>query len=650
MVNQQNNLNIALINEAIRIADKLIDKSIISEKGCFWEGISVGIDNYGNTTYNLCENYSIYSGTSGIALFFIKIYNLTNDEKYLDILEKSGRYLIYSYLNDENKNYTYLSGYLGVATTLLELSKVCKIDLFYEYAISIAISSKDFFNQNSTPCEYLNGFSGVIIALLKIYDNTQDVRLLDSIDYTIEQLLAKARLSDIGIYFDESYNVKKPLCGISHGVSGVAFAFLELFNYFGNPAFSKMAQWCLDYEDNLFNSSINEWPDFRKVDSPQLMYEKFKTTDISYFYKVNYMSAWCHGSPGILLTRIRAHQLGVRKYFSLFKKTLDKYTIPIDLPSYTLCHGICGNAETYLFASEVFNSKKYRGVVTKILSKMIDEKDSFVHYKSGYDIQDYEDSSMFMGISGIGHFIIRYLTSSSTESILFPYLNSHMEKIPPNYKNIKLTEQSLYGIILTNSYTISYKLLKENIIGSYGSFMEHLFDVKKMSITKLNNNFKTNLIKQGIGLNFLLKTFRVESKIIKLQSENNRIVSFFRLKYMLEIIGDLNNSTLSIENMEIINNPYCLLLNESFLSEKSLFLIASHDGILKFECTPIMEIIYSLTRERIIVSDLVSKIADNYVNVKTVDQMDFLKQKLFSIIYLMIKNMIIIKYSFLVTI
>lgn len=85
-----------------------------------------------------------------------------------------------------------------------------------------------------------------------------------------------------------------PLCGLSHGASGLGWALLELGAVTGDDRFSNAACEALRYERSWFDDRAGIWPDLREMaPGEQLAGAPF----------------WCHGAGGIGLVRLRAYQL-----------------------------------------------------------------------------------------------------------------------------------------------------------------------------------------------------------------------------------------------------------------------------------------------------------------------------------------------------
>ena len=79
---------------------------------------------------------------------------------------------------------------------------------------------------------------------------------------------------------------KPPLTGFSHGAAGMAAALARLSQVSGEARFAKGARQAVGYERSVFDGERGNWPDFRSSsESPE------------------FRLSWCHGAPGILLSR-----------------------------------------------------------------------------------------------------------------------------------------------------------------------------------------------------------------------------------------------------------------------------------------------------------------------------------------------------------
>lgn len=79
-----------------------------------------------------------------------------------------------------------------------------------------------------------------------------------------------------------------PLLGFSHGTAGFLTALVKLGQQLGEVRFLDSAAKALRFERERFDADNGNWPDYRnhKPDQPNV-----------------FMSSWCHGAPGIALSR-----------------------------------------------------------------------------------------------------------------------------------------------------------------------------------------------------------------------------------------------------------------------------------------------------------------------------------------------------------
>ena len=92
------------------------------------------------------------------------------------------------------------------------------------------------------------------------------------------------------------FPAKGPLSGLAHGASGIAWVLFELAELSGEKRFSKVALQAFKYEEALFVPERRNWPDLREIN------ERSQPDDGHGMF----MAGWCHGAPGIALTRLRS--------------------------------------------------------------------------------------------------------------------------------------------------------------------------------------------------------------------------------------------------------------------------------------------------------------------------------------------------------
>ena len=150
------------------------------------------------------------------------------------------------------------------------------------------------------------------------------------------------------------------LAGYAHGASGFA---VRCSSWPGRRAgrFRFAAEMALLYERRLFDAERRNWPDLRHGDLNRFFREAARrcarpTPRADRALQPAYMTAWCHGAPGIGLARLRAWELTgdpvPRRGRSALVTTLRR-SRPGD-GNFSLCHGVAGNCELPWLAAELF--------------------------------------------------------------------------------------------------------------------------------------------------------------------------------------------------------------------------------------------------------------------------------------------------------
>jgi lantibiotic modifying enzyme len=141
----------------------------------------------------------------------------------------------------------------------------------------------------------LNWLAGNILGLLHLYDETKLSVLKCFIEKGIEKMIENANFHKNGLCWEFSVANIQPLCGFSHGNSGIAFLLIEAGHYFKNDFLLQLAESAMDYETKVLNHNLQNWPDYRNG------YNSFSTNDIhfknysvnnnSLFFEPRYVSA-----------------------------------------------------------------------------------------------------------------------------------------------------------------------------------------------------------------------------------------------------------------------------------------------------------------------------------------------------------------------
>ncbi|MDO1446725.1 lanthionine synthetase LanC family protein [Rhodocytophaga aerolata] len=449
-----------LLKEAIRIGDDLLSKAEIEPPGILWRSVEVQGE---EMNWNKSEN--IYQGVCGLVLFFIQLYKQTAEERYLQaVLEGMQWAERYSTASAGGTN-AFLTGRMSVPFTYLQVYELTGQKLYLQKALELTRK----WLQDPPPAlkEYINGTAGTLLCLVHLHAASGEKWLLEHINQYAGLLLDHCYLGKQGLYWDRSPVNIHGLCGLSHGASGVGFVWLELGNYFTNPAFYWLAEQAFAYESQYYHTQLHNWCDLRKILSfaqeEPAMRKAYEKGERSYFTQGASMNAWCHGAAGIGLVRLRAYEV-LGKYLYLEEARLAlEHTRLTDIQAHqlcspTLCHGSAGNAELFLKAYEVTYEPAYLEMALKIAEQILQWKKDKGMYCSGTRYAG-EDTSLFLGNAGIGYFFLRLLEPQNVPSILLPSLPVHTYTHKSGYATLSMSVGDIQERILNKHFPRTLFLL-----------------------------------------------------------------------------------------------------------------------------------------------------------------------------------------------
>lgn len=542
MDNDNNELREQLSKEVIRIGEWLLSMAKKDSSGMWWETMNMDLER--NITWRQSE--SIYSGVSGIVLFFLELHKFTSDPKYMTTAVEGMHWVLNYCEKNPNTYYSFFTGRMGVPFTLLKMAEATGESRWAEKALEIARPCTSFLELPYLIGDLINGSSGTVLVLLHLHAATGETWILKAIDAFVKHLVDSAHQGPKGLYWDRSDKCISGLCGFSHGAAGIGWVFLELGHYFQNEAFYHIAQQAFLYESLFYDETMKNWQDLRKGiynDEDEEAHRKaYLENNLEFFTRGSDMNAWCHGAAGLGLSRLRAYELFKNKNTSnddnynyklcelditnaIEKTTQTDIDYKDGIPLFILCHGRTGNAELFLKAYEIFNDKKYLSLAETVAQKALDYRKEKDKYLSGYrDIGQEEDTSLFMGTSGIGYFYLRLLAPHETPSIMIPTINTTITG-----REILSTHSFITISPLDMAKQLVKKYFKRTLIIAEKCLPEELTDF--FNNVRLDINPKTIPLKHSF-ITFMEKT--IPSMPPKVQSYLSDIFSLEREKIKMD--------------------------------------------------------------------------------------------------------------------
>jgi lantibiotic modifying enzyme len=237
-----------------------------------------------------------------------------------------------------------------------------------------------------------------------------------------DYLLSVKQREKMGFSWETTPFKTNNLTGFAHGVAGISNALFELFEFSGEEKFKIVAEAGIQYENYYFDKKEQNWPDFR--DFNYLRKNENEQTPCS--------CAWCHGAPGIGLSRLRAFEITGNELYKedamLAINTTIKNNAIKKSGNFSLCHGLFGNSELLIEASKTFKNNEYLKFAESIGLMGIDLyiKESIPFVKGVYN--DFENPEFMTGTAGMGYFYLRLFDPEEFPCILSVHLANKSRK------------------------------------------------------------------------------------------------------------------------------------------------------------------------------------------------------------------------------
>ncbi|GFU41210.1 glutathione S-transferase LANCL1 [Nephila pilipes] len=337
---------------------------------------------------------SVYTGTSGIALLYLRFLDVKLCEGKKDFLKDALSYVepVIPYL--KKKRFSFLCGVpgpLAIASVLFHRKGLEKESI--DLARRLENLERDVCAQsNDCPDELLYGRAGFLFSLLfleKHLPSTDDSRH-NTIKEVIKAILASGQYMakkfknthGIPLYYEWH---EKAYIGAAHGFAGILYMLLQAKQFLTQEQLDTLIHPTIDfivsqqYPSGNFPSSIGS-PTDRLVH-------------------------WCHGAPGVVHLLLLAHETfpGESKYLESARCCSDViWQRGLLKKGYGICHGVSGNGYAQLRLFQVTREVKYLYRAVKFAEWCFD------YGKHGCRTPD-RPLSLFEGFAGTIYYLLDLL-------------------------------------------------------------------------------------------------------------------------------------------------------------------------------------------------------------------------------------------------
>jgi lantibiotic modifying enzyme len=372
---------------------------------------------------------ALYDGTAGIGLFLARLYAATGEAPFRTAARGALRQAVGAgeRVGAEIRIALH-AGWTGMAWALAEAGDALGEARWMEESASLAASLRGV-EPHPLAIDVISGSAGAIPVLLELARRHGDDALAESAVRHGEFLLQRARRGGDGwSWHTMDAPVRGDLLGYSHGAAGVALGLLELAAATGDARFRQAADEGFRYEARWFSPEHGNWPDFRLFGDPAAAAAA----------PVGYALAWCHGAPGIGLSRLRAWKLtgdAARRAEAEAALATTAHSLDAAVAAgagfgFSLCHGDAGNAELPLLAAQLLGDASQAERAARV-GRMGIERHLLPGAPWACGVPGGgETPGLMLGLAGIGWFYLR-LYDPATPSVLLVHPRGEAPVPPP---------------------------------------------------------------------------------------------------------------------------------------------------------------------------------------------------------------------------
>jgi lantibiotic modifying enzyme len=258
-----------------------------------------------------------------------------------------------------------------------------------------------------TGFDLMSGRAGALVALLALGRFWPSDAVWEFAARLADDIVSHARMTERGCSWSTLGEARQPdLTGYLHGTAGIAQALLELFALVGERRYRETAFGAFAYERSWFEQRRGNWADLRRhrhgaecANGP-----------------IPWASAtgWCHGAPGISLSRLRAYRLTSDPKFKeeallgleTTKRSVEE-VVGMEHGSMSLCHGLAGNLEVLLVGDACLGTRfASTDLVARVVAAAASCARAIQQGRPSTELPGHPPGVM-LGFSGIGYFCLR---------------------------------------------------------------------------------------------------------------------------------------------------------------------------------------------------------------------------------------------------
>ncbi|PFJ06662.1 hypothetical protein COD67_03990 [Bacillus cereus] len=385
------------LETAIKIGDNILENSIqnINQTQRTWLGLMINGKNEVFTRLS-SVGHDIYTGNSGIALYFAQLASITGIDRFKQAAIESITPCFE--LINSLKEHQHISldigaftGISGVLYSIFHIGDLLDIKEFKNIAYdNVKHLVRNIEKQNKF--ELISGVSGALGVIISLYEKTEDLKLremlLENATILTEYILNNSTKYDDRCIFWGPLEETEGYTGFAHGTSGITTNLIRFYNINKDPKILETIKKALNFEKMLFSDENQNW---------KMSLAKGSRT-----------VAWCHGASGILLNRILLRKFGypdnnlLRDIDVAVNTTIEKGFGS----SHILCHGDTGNLGILYQVADVLEDEELKKYCDFTFTELYNK-----YIKYNWDKNAYRTVNIYglmVGLAGLGYSLLKY--------------------------------------------------------------------------------------------------------------------------------------------------------------------------------------------------------------------------------------------------
>jgi hypothetical protein len=394
---------------ARELGEKLLQQAVWHQDRCTWLGTQPASHRWNGG--DAVPSYrslgpDLYSGTAGVALFLADLFTSTGDTRVCATARGAIRQALANVdaVPAAVRSGLY-TGWPGIAVAASYLGAVLG-DEDLQAVGSRLFRRAVLEGADGKEADLLSGVAGAIVAAMILHDIRGEAWLLELAAGLGDDLLRAANESSAGYSWRSAHSAARhDLTGFSHGVAGIGYALRELSLATDDARYADAATHAFRYERQWYDQNRRNWADLRDVSSRHGRRNRLWA----------FGSTWCHGAPGIAISRLRAFEIlkdAACKAEAIAAVATTGKTIEQWLrgsgTNFSLCHGLAGNAEVLVYASEALGepSAEHSKLAIKVANAGVARYGRHNH-RWPCGTGGGETPGLMLGLAGIGRFYLR---------------------------------------------------------------------------------------------------------------------------------------------------------------------------------------------------------------------------------------------------